>query len=192
MKTLSERIRFLPASDDPLSADVFFIEGEKRTYVYDVGSCEAALQALHAQEKPLVVVLSHFHQDHTGNIKQLPVDELYVGSRTEKKIGMGTVVRDVVTIDDGVHLEIRHCPSPHANGSLILTVDNTYTLVGDLYYTRPGQVDRGLAMHMLSVLKTVDTKYIVTSHEDEKVHEKDALLRELRAFFNSEKGNQKN
>jgi len=183
LNTLCEGIRYLPASEDPLSADVFFIEGEACTYVYDVGSCEAALQALRSEEKPLAVILSHFHQDHTGNIRDVPFEDLYVGTFTGKKLGMGTVVRDCLTIDDGVRLEIRHCPSPHANGSLILTVNNTYTLVGDLYYTRPGQVDRGLAMHMLSVLKAVDTKFIVTSHEVEKVHEKADLLRDLRLFF---------
>lgn len=191
MKVLCDGIRYLPASDDPLSADVFFIEGEKRCYIYDVGSCGAAVQALRAEQKPLVITLSHFHQDHTANIAAVRFEELYVGSFTAKKLGMGTVVRDAACIDDGVHLEIRHCPSPHANGSLILTVDNTYTLVGDLYYTRPGQVDRGLAMHMLSTLRKLDTKYIITSHEEEKVHQKDELLRQLSAFFDSETRMQK-
>lgn len=187
MKQLSDKICYLPASREPLSAEVFFIEGEKCTYIYDVGCGEAALQALRAVEKPMVVTISHFHQDHAANIKEVPYEQLYVGSFLGKKLGVGTVVRDAVTIDDGVRLEIRHCPSPHAKGSLILTVNNTYTLVGDLCFARPGQVDRGLAMHMLQVLKAVDTKYIVTSHEEEKVHEKDVFLRQLRTYFDSEK-----
>lgn len=187
MQHLSDEIRYLPASREPLCAEVFFIEGEKCTYIYDVGCGEAALQALRAVEKPMVLTISHFHQDHAANVKDVACRQLYVGSYLGKKLGMGTVVRDAVTIDDGVHIEIRHCPSPHAKGSLILTVNNTYTLVGDLCFARPGQVDRGLAMHMLKVLQGVDTQYFVTSHEEEKVHEKAGFLRQLRTYFDDEK-----
>ncbi len=182
VKALVPGIRYLPASEEPLSADVFLIEGAAHMYVMDVGSCDAAYELLKAQEKPLVVILSHFHADHTANMARLTPEELYTGTLTAKKVG-GTVVRDAVQLEDGVRLEIRHCPSPHVNGSLILTVNNTYTLLGDLVFFRSDNYERGEAMHMLQVLEKLDTKYFICSHQDGKVQEKAKFLEVLRRLF---------
>ena len=76
-----------------------------------------------------------------------------------------------------------HCISPHTDGSLIVTIDNEYTLIADLYFTRP-PFEKEKALKMIETLRDIDTKYFVISHqEDEKVIPKDKLLAELVDYF---------
>ena len=183
MNLIGKRIKYLPATNDPLSADVYCIEGDKYCYVYDVGNDERSLQYINQIGKEKVVVLSHHHKDHTGNIVGLHYRDLYVGKKTYEIIGKGIIVEDALTINDGVRIEVSHCVSPHTEGSLIITVDNEYTLIADLYFTRP-PFDEGKAMKMIDSLRSIDTKYFVISHqEDEKVIPKDKLIAELTAYF---------
>lgn len=183
MKTITEYLSYLPASQEPLSADVYVISGEEKCYIYDVGNNEESFNEISAMTKDKVIILSHFHKDHTGNIHRLNAREVYVGNLTHKKINQGTVITDKLVIDDGVKLEIRRCPSPHVKGSLIVTVNHEYTLIADLYYTRP-DYNKMLAQQMLDVLESVDTKYFVVSHQEENnIVEKNELIRELKEFF---------
>lgn len=182
MKILAPYLSCLPASDDPLSADVFVIRGERRDYVFDVGNCEEALAVLRALPREKAAILSHFHPDHTGNIGRLEWAAVYAGGLTQKKIGRGQVVQDTEIIRDGVEIVIRHVASPHAKGSLIATINGEYTLLGDLWYHRP-DYDREAARQMLLTLRTIDTRYFVASHQAQNVREKDALLAELTAHF---------
>ena len=184
MNTISGKIKYLPATNDPLSADVYCIEGDKYCYVYDVGNDERSLQYINQIGKEKVVVLSHHHKDHTGNIVGLHYRDLYVGKKTYEIIGKGIIVEDALTINDGVRIDVSHCVSPHTEGSLIITVDNEYTLIADLYFTRP-PFDKEKAMKMIDSLMSIDTKYFVISHqEDEKVIPKEKLIVELTAYFN--------
>lgn len=180
---IASYLHYLPAVEEPLSADVFCIEGERCTYLYDVGCNEEALTYITALPKEKVIILSHFHPDHVGNIGALTYKELYVGKQTFQKIKQGMIVEDKLKINDGVNIEILHCPSPHAKGSLIVTVNKEYTLLGDLHYTIPEQ-NHGLALEMLAALRKVDTRYFVISHEEEsKICEKEKFLKELTAYF---------
>ena len=184
MNTISGKIKYLPATNDPLSADVYCIEGDKYCYVYDVGNDDRSLRYINQIGKEKVIVLSHHHKDHTGNIVDLHYRDLYVGKKTYESIGKGIIIEDKLTINDGVKIEIAHCVSPHTDGSLIITVDNEYTLIADLYFTRP-PFDKEKAMKMIDSLKSIDTKYFVISHqEDEKAILKDKLIVELTAYFN--------
>ena len=184
MNTIGKRIKYLPATNDPLSADVYCIEGDKYCYVYDVGNDDRSLQYINQIGKEKIVVLSHHHKDHTGNIVGLHYRDLYVGKKTYETIGKGKLVEDVITINDGVKIEIIHCTSPHTDGSLILNVDNEYTLIADLYFTRP-PFDRDKAIEMIDILKNINTKYFVISHqEDEKIVSKEKLVAELLDYFN--------
>ena len=183
MNTISGKIKYLPATNDPLSADVYCIEGDKYCYVYDVGNDERSLQYINQIGKEKVVVLSHHHKDHTGNIVGLHYRDLYVGKKTYEIIGKGIIVEDALTINDGVRIDVSHCVSPHTEGSLIITVDNEYTLIADLYFTRP-PFDEEKAMKMIETLRNIDTKYFVVSHqEDEKVIPKEKLISELTDYF---------
>ena len=102
MNTISGKIKYLPATNDPLSADVYCIEGDKYCYVYDVGNDKRSLQYINQIGKEKVVVLSHHHKDHTGNIVGLHYRDLYVGKKTYEIIGKGIIVEDALTINDGV------------------------------------------------------------------------------------------
>ena len=183
MNLIGKRIKYLPATNDPLSADVYCIEGDKYCYVYDVGNDERSLQYINQIGKEKVVVLSHHHKDHTGNIVGLHYRDLYVGKKTYEIIGKGIIVEDALTINDGVKIDVTHCTSPHTDGSLIITVDNEYTLIADLYFTRP-PFDKDKTMKMIELLRDIDTKYFVVSHqEDEKVIPKEKLISELTDYF---------
>ena len=187
MNTISGKIKYLPATNDPLSADVYCIEGDKYCYVYDVGNDDRSLRYINQIGKEKVIVLSHHHKDHTGNIVDLHYRDLYVGKKTYESIGKGIIIEDKLTINDGVKIEIAHCVSPHTDGSLIITVDNEYTLIADLYFTRP-PFDEEKAMKMIDFLRNIDTQYFVISHqEDEKAILKDKLIVELTAYFKSVK-----
>jgi len=184
MKVIAEKIKYLPATDNPLSADVYFIEGDKCCYIYDVGNNDESLRNITQIKKEKTIVLSHYHNDHVGNIKHIDYCDLYVGRKTYETIGKGEIVEDTVTIYDDVKIEIIYCVSPHTEGSLIINVDNEYALIADLFFTRP-VFDKEKATKMIDTLRGINTKYFVISHqEDEKVISKDKLITELSDYFN--------
>lgn len=183
MSLFIPRIHHIPSASDPLSADVFIIEGDARYYVFDVGTNEEAFAAVSALDKPVTVFLSHFHRDHIGNMSRLNPEETLAGARTMKYISGGTLVDAPVTIRDGVEIIVRPCVSPHAPGCLIATVNGEYTFIGDLHYARPG-TGQGEAKGMLNVLKMLDTQYFVISHATENpLVEKSTLLQEIKTHF---------
>jgi len=183
LRPIAPRIWQVPAVQEPLSSDAFIIEGDTRYYVYDVGASDAAYETIAALNKPVTVILSHFHRDHTANMARLAPQEVLVGARTRKHLGLGTLVDASVTLQDGVTIEVQPCVSPHAPGCLIATVDGTYTLIGDLHYARPG-TGQGEAKGMLNVLKRLNTPCFVVSHADDSpIVEKAVLLREIGVYF---------
>lgn len=183
MNHLTPRIRQICATHEPLSADVFIIEGDARYYVFDVGASDAAYEAISELDKPVTVILSHFHRDHIGNMSRLTPSEILAGARTMKYIPHGTLVDTPLVIRDGVEIKVQPCVSPHAPGCLIATVDGAYTFVGDLHYTRPG-TGQGEAKGMLNVLKKVETRYFLPSHlEGSPLVEKENLLRDVKEYF---------
>ena len=62
---INEKINYIEASDDPLSADIGIVQAESGVWLYDVGSGEKNIEGLNGSYS---IVLSHFHQDHTGNL----------------------------------------------------------------------------------------------------------------------------
>ena len=183
MERIAPRICRIPAGKEPLSADVFIIQGDERCYVFDVGSNDEALTAASTLDKPVTVILSHFHRDHTGNVHRLNPVQTFAGARTMKYITGGTLVDAPLTIRDGVEIVVQPCVSPHAPGCLIATVDGVYTLIGDLAYARPG-VGQGEAKGMFNVLKALPTQYFIPSHVAGcPLVEKSAFLRDIRAYF---------
>ena len=183
MKMLAEKIKYLPAVNNPLSADVFFVEGDKRCYIYDVGNNDDSLRYINQVNKEKTIILSHYHKDHVGNIDYIDYCDLYVGKETYQAIGKGIIVEDSFSIQDGVKIEIIHCASPHTDGSLIINIDNEYTLIADLYFTRP-PFDKEKAIKMVKFLKNIDTQYFVISHqEDANVVSKEKLIAELLDYF---------
>lgn len=183
MSSLTPRICRIPPVDEPLSSDVFIIEGNERCYVFDVGTSDAAYEAVAALKKPVTVILSHFHRDHIGNMSRLAPAEVLAGARTCKYVPNATLVDAPLVIRDGVTIVVQPCVSPHAPGCLIATVDGEVTFIGDLHYARSG-TGQGEAKGMLNVLKKLNTRCFVPSHmQGDPLVEKDALLRDIREYF---------
>lgn len=183
LERIAPRILRVPPVKEPLSSDSFIIEGDARYYVYDVGASDAACTAIAALDKPVTVILSHFHRDHTANMTRLSPDEILVGARTRRQLGLGTLVDAPLHICDGVELLIQPCVSPHAPGCLIVTVDGLHTLIGDLHYARP-EKGQGEAKGMWNQLKALQTEYFILSHsEGDPVVPKMKLLRDVEAYF---------
>lgn len=181
MKRINDYIQYIEPSTVPLSAAVYIIEGEQNTYVYDVGRAEENVEIL-SEIDPKVIILSHYHGDHSDNIHKLNCKQLYAGDLCADTLGKGHVVHDVLNLSDGVELCIRSCPSVHVGGSLILTVNKEYCLLGDVHLHR-ATFDSGTAWQMLAVLKRIKCKYFLVSHGDELIIERETLLRQLEEEF---------
>ena len=112
---LTDRIRYLQMSYEPLSADVVAVRGDSAWWIFDVGACDEAVDFINALPRssessthldtseciknatvPLKknIVISHFHRDHLLNVVRhcngevsLDFDTLYVGAYTSKTFG---------------------------------------------------------------------------------------------------------
>lgn len=183
IERITPRILRVSPVDEPLSSDAFIIEGDARYYVYDVGASEEAYEVISALDKPMAVILSHFHRDHTANMARLPPAETLVGARTRRQLGLGTLVDASVTIRDGVEIVVQPCVSPHAPGCLIATVDGTHTLIGDLHYAQPDK-GQGEAKGMRNVLRALRTQFFVVSHaQGSPLVSRDVLLKEIEGYY---------
>lgn len=65
IKTVSDRISYVPATLRPLSSDIGIIKGDSKIYVYDTGSTLPALKLLQELPDDKAFIISHFHGDHT-------------------------------------------------------------------------------------------------------------------------------
>ena len=114
---LTDRIRYLQMSYEPLSADVVAVRGDSAWWIFDVGACDEAAKFINDLPRNLVsenialhengecagtaavplkknIVISHFHRDHLLNVVRhcdgevsLDFDTLYVGSHASKVVG---------------------------------------------------------------------------------------------------------
>ena len=132
--SITDKISYLPAGENPLSADVGIVEGQKALWLFDLGNSAEAAEALNALKKPKNAVISHFHSDHLGNLDRVVLSELYLGANTFNYAWLGKFVRDDNYIDDGVKLRIFPLPSSHAKGSLGIEVSGEYAFLGDGVY----------------------------------------------------------
>ena len=183
LERIAPHILRVPPVDEPLSADIFIIEGDAQYYVYDVGASEAAYAAIAALDKPVTVILSHFHRDHTANMARICPKHTLVGARTRKQLGLGTLVDAPMTIRDGVEIVVQPCVSPHAPGCLIATVNGAYTLIGDLHYAQAGK-GQGEVKGMRNALRALRTQFFVVSHvQGAPVVARDVFLSKIEVLY---------
>lgn len=187
---LNDRISYIKASEEPLSSDVIIIEGDRYTYLFDVGNNEEVAVYLEQLPKKKKIVLSHFHQDHMGSIGRLSFDAVYVGKGTEKYLEE-TMPRQVLCepmlIEDGVQLEIYPVPNSHAKGSLVLMVDKEYLFLGDSLYSKVQEdkyvYNAQLLKEEIGLLKRLPAKTVFSSHEVRPLKGKGGVVRFLEQIY---------
>lgn len=178
---INDKISYIKASENPLSADVGIINVCGATWLYDVGSNEDIPKSLCGEYN---VVLSHFHTDHIGNIDKIRAKDTYLSATTYAHVHRGTVVDSDIVTDD---MHIFPLPSSHAKGCLGLEVDGTYAFVGDALYCKVK--DGGYAYNAqllkdeIEVLKNLRSRYLLVSHHDGFIREKDEVIAELDEIY---------
>lgn len=180
---INEKISYIECSDDPLSADIGIIRNGDAVWLYDVGSDERAISELTGNYN---IVLSHFHQDHTGNIGKLNIKEAFVSHETKHHVQMGTIADKDIYIGN---LHIFPLSSSHCKGCLGLEVDETYAFVGDALYSkfRDGYYifNAQLVKEEIAVLKKLKAPYLLVSHFKGMVRRRDEVIAELEELYHS-------
>lgn len=180
---INEKISYIECSDDPLSADIGIIRNGDAVWLYDVGSDERAISELTGNYN---VVLSHFHQDHTGNIGKLNIQKAFVSHETNRHVQMGTIADKDIYIGN---LHIFPLPSSHCKGCLGLEVDESYAFVGDALYSkfRDGYYifNAQLLKDAITVLKTLKAPFLLVSHLKGMVRRRDEVIAELEDLYHS-------
>ena len=178
---INEKISYIECSEDPLSADIGIIRDGDAVWLYDAGSDERAVSELTGKYN---VVLSHFHQDHTGNLGKLSIKEAFVSDETKRHVQMGTVADRDIYIGN---LHIFPLPSSHCKGCLGLEVDETYAFVGDALYSkfRDGYYifNAQLVKEAIAVLKKLKAPYLLVSHFKGLVRRRDEVIAELTELY---------
>ena len=178
---INEKVSYIECSEDPLSADIGIIRDGDAVWLYDVGSDERAISELTGNYN---VVLSHFHQDHTGNLGKLSIKEAFVSDETRRHVQMGTVADRDVYIGN---LHIFPLPSSHCKGCLGLEVDEAYAFVGDALYSkfRDGYYifNTQLVKDEIAVLKSLKAPYLLVSHFKGLIRRRDEMIAELEELY---------
>lgn len=209
---LDDNISYIEPTINPLSANVVIINGKDAVWLYDVGNhpdipdmleyyirteccdyeSDYVLQNKKLNKK-VNIVLSHFHQDHIGNIthicERFDCGNIYQGRLTYKHTHMGNVVDNDICIDDGnVSLHIFPLPSSHAKGSVALEVNNKYCFLGDgLYAMQKGSqrlYNSGILKEEINALKIIRAEKFMCSHKTPFGRSKAGVIRWLESIYN--------
>jgi glyoxylase-like metal-dependent hydrolase (beta-lactamase superfamily II) len=185
---IDERVSYWKASEQPLSADVGVVRGDRYWWLYDVGDDAALARCIEALPGEKRIVLSHFHGDHTGNLGRLRYDALYVGKNTARYLDTACVIVDrELVLADGVQLRIFPLPSSHAKGSVGLEVGGRYAFLGDGTYSthKKGQevYNAGLLKEEIGVLRALQADWLLLSHGTPLLRPRDEVLAELEAIY---------
>lgn len=183
---ISDRISYWKATEVPLSADIGVVEGDECVWVFDVGNSTEALECIRSITKSLNLVLSHFHKDHIGNVKQLD-ENIYQGAHTLKYTHFGEVVHGDIWIEDGAKIHLFEIPSGHAKGCIGMEVDEEYAFLGDAIYCTMKEdkqvYNANLLAEQIKVLRTLKAKYFLLSHRERFVCKKEVVLRQLESIY---------
>jgi len=187
LHSLSERISYIPATTQPLSADIGIVHGDSFNWIFDVGSTAAIANAIQEFGKEKKIVLSHFHEDHIGNIEHIDYCDMYCGDYTYLKLHKGTEIRSPISCEDGVRLTIFPIPSAHAKGMLGLEVDEEYAFLGDAVYGAQKKGRTAYNMNMLQetikTLESVKARRFLVSHDAAFVRDKEQVISELKGLY---------
>lgn len=201
---LSPRIIYLPATHDPLSADVIAVRGDSAWWIYDVGNSDDALGFINGLDGSLMknIVISHFHVDHTGNLLKalrdevsLPFDQLYVGQYTFRHTHQGNVISHSLEIEDGIRLLITPVPSSHAKGSLVLVVGDEIAFMGDSTYPKvghgePDSYNVQTLYEQIKFLSSMNVKSLYLSHKKGLRRDRESVVSVLKNIYERRRRNE--
>ena len=180
-RRISDKISYMPATESPLSADIGIIRDGGQTWLFDVGNGTAAIDGLSGSFQ---VALSHFHGDHTGNLKKLDIQNLYVSGETRRHIGGGILVKEDLFLG-AMHLF--PIPSSHCKGCLGLEIDEAYAFVGDALYCKGKNGDYFYSTQLLrdeiAVLKKLKAPCLLVSHHPGLVRSREEVITELEKLY---------
>lgn len=178
---ISDKISYIESTENPLSADIGIIRDNGIVWLYDVGNNEERLPRL---DGSCNVVLSHFHQDHTGCIDRLNINRLYASGETSKRVGLGDVVSEDIIIGN---IRIFPIPSSHCKGCLGLETDDGYAFVGDALYCKVRNdhfvYNAQLLKEEIEVLKKISAPFLLVSHHKGLVRGREEVISELKAIY---------
>lgn len=182
---------YLSCSEEPLSSDSFLFHGSEHIWIFDAGNSRDNISRIKALGVRPNVIISHFHVDHTGLLKEIPFDKLLVSRFTSKYTG-GMVVEDDMYEEDGdLKLHIFLLPSSHAKGCLALEVNEDVVFLGDGIYGSKYKNGYGYDVSLLSreirTLKSLKAKKAVMSHENNRVRELRDIINKLEEIYGKRK-----
>ena len=184
---IDDKITYWKATENPLSADIGVIEGDRYTWIFDVGCSEEAISCIQEMREPKKVILSHFHPDHTANLCRITFDTLYQGGHTLKYTKQGEIVKGHLWLEDGVKLHLFELPSSHAKGTVGLEVNEKYAFLGDATYCaykegRPA-FNANLLAEEIKMLRELKAEYFLLSHDKRFVRKKEVVLAQLEGIL---------
>ncbi len=184
MQRLTDSISYFPAAESPLSADVGIIRCADATWIFDVGSSEEAAAAINAIPGQKNVVLSHFHADHSDNVRCVEYDALYAGKYTCRKLGAGTEVEEHMYFENGIHLF--PLPSSHSKGCVGLEYED-YAFLGDAVYSmkKDGKIayNTGLLKELITTLKSIRADWFLLSHSEPFAQPKAEVIAQMEEIY---------
>lgn len=187
MIKITDDISYIPASSNPLSADIGIIWGKEHIWLFDVGNGLDLVTFIEKMPGNKNIVLSHFHPDHIANLEQIHYQDLYIGAHTYQYTHKGTIIKNKQSFHDGINLELFELPSSHAKGSLGLEVNGLYAFLGDgIYSTRKkGKTcyNANLLKEEIQILKALKAKYFLLSHDEKFIYPKEEIIQQLEKIY---------
>lgn len=189
MISLTDNISYIPATEEPFTADVAFIRTKECIWIYDVGTTDEIAEYINSISEPIKIVISHFHPDHLKNLEKIQCDEIYGGKETVKHIGKGIIVQEEIDFGE---VKIGPLPNSHAKGSLYLETGN-YIFVGDATYSAFKKDGRfynvQLLLDEIKFLESRDVEFCVLSHDPIYAVKRTKIITKLKKIYGLRQGN---
>ena len=180
---INNLISYISPTENPLSANVVMIQGKDALWLYDVGNHPdiPAIIDTYSNGRKVNAILSHFHEDHIGNLPGMGVDE---GPDRVQQPG----VDDDIYIQDGdVSLHIFTLPSSHAKGCVALEVNEEWCFLGDALYAMQkcghNLYNAGILKEEINVLQNIKAEKFMLSHRTPFEKPKGIIMRWLGEIY---------